>query len=224
MTERQSQLLKELLERYIATAEPIASAQLARTAGVSPATVRNDFAELEGGGYLLQPHTSAGRIPTLKGYQYYLKHFYQPKEPAGPQKSRLKKAGSSASVRELAKELAEMTNLAILVAFAESDFYYTGISKLFSQPEFAERDQIVHISSVIETFDKIQAQLYDNIGKDIRVLIGKENPLSEHCALVTFRASHTSFSPMISLLGPLRMDYNANAGLLAYTRDLLEHE
>jgi heat-inducible transcriptional repressor len=77
LSERQRAILRLLIEQYVATARPVASDALAANPdlGVSPATVRNAMADLERGGYIAQPHTSAGRAPTDKGYRYFVEHL-----------------------------------------------------------------------------------------------------------------------------------------------------
>ncbi len=79
MKERLSTILKAAIESYVDTNEPVSSKLILARAGlkVSSATVRNDLAELEREGFLEQPHTSAGRIPTEKGYRYYVDHLLQ---------------------------------------------------------------------------------------------------------------------------------------------------
>ena len=74
LAERKKKILSAVIESYINTGEPIGSKALINEAGleVSSATVRNDLADLTNKGYLVQPHTSAGRIPTLQGYRYYI--------------------------------------------------------------------------------------------------------------------------------------------------------
>nr|MBU2714644.1 heat-inducible transcription repressor HrcA [Acidithiobacillus ferridurans] len=74
MDERARHLLKSLIEQHIAKGVPVGSRQLARDAGlnISPATVRNVMADLEDEGYLISPHTSAGRIPTRVGYRFFV--------------------------------------------------------------------------------------------------------------------------------------------------------
>ncbi len=76
LDERKIVVLQTLIEQYIATGEPVSSATIAQNSGlgVSTATIRNDLTSLEAEGYLLQPHTSAGRLPTAKGYRYYVDH------------------------------------------------------------------------------------------------------------------------------------------------------
>lgn len=74
LDERKEWVLQAIIEDYVATAEPVGSRTLARKyrLGVSPATIRNEMADLEEMGYLEQPHTSAGRVPSDKGYRYYV--------------------------------------------------------------------------------------------------------------------------------------------------------
>lgn len=74
LAERKKKILSAVIESYINTGEPIGSKALINETGleVSSATVRNDLADLTNKGYLVQPHTSAGRIPTLQGYRYYI--------------------------------------------------------------------------------------------------------------------------------------------------------
>lgn len=77
---RKQKVLATLIDDYIATAEPVGSRTLARkyAFGVSPATIRNEMADLEELGYLEHPHTSAGRIPSDKGYRYYVDRLMRP--------------------------------------------------------------------------------------------------------------------------------------------------
>src|SRR6266581_1565444 len=75
MTERQAQILATIIEQYAEVAAPVGSLMLARLFHVSSATIRAEMARLEEMGYIAQPHTSAGRIPTDKGYRFYVNHI-----------------------------------------------------------------------------------------------------------------------------------------------------
>lgn len=77
MEGRKAEILRAIVEEYIETAQPVGSQTVARSRrmGVSSATIRNDMTVLEREGYLVQPHTSAGRIPTDLGYRYFVDHF-----------------------------------------------------------------------------------------------------------------------------------------------------
>lgn len=81
LTSRQTQILKALIEEYITSAEPVASNQLEKkfNLGVSPATIRNEMAFLTREGFLKQPHTSAGRVPTSQALHFYVDHLMQEK-------------------------------------------------------------------------------------------------------------------------------------------------
>ena len=80
LDERKAAILRAVVEEYIDTAQPVGSAHVVRSAAVavSSATVRNDMAMLEQEGYLRQPHTSAGRVPTEKGYRFFVDNLGQP--------------------------------------------------------------------------------------------------------------------------------------------------
>lgn len=77
LTERQKLILNAIVDDYIRSAEPVGSRTISKRGDVnfSPATIRNEMSDLEELGYLEQPHTSAGRIPSHKGYRYYVDHL-----------------------------------------------------------------------------------------------------------------------------------------------------
>jgi heat-inducible transcriptional repressor len=85
LDERKAAILRAVVEEYIDTAQPVGSAHVVRAPGVqvSSATVRNDMATLEQEGYLRQPHTSAGRIPTEKGYRFFVDTIGPPAQLRG---------------------------------------------------------------------------------------------------------------------------------------------
>ena len=80
LDERKTSILRAIVHEYIATAQPVGSTHIASAPGVhvSSATVRNEMAVLEQEGYLAQPHTSAGRVPTDKGYRFFVDHMTEP--------------------------------------------------------------------------------------------------------------------------------------------------
>lgn len=124
LDERKRMVLRALTDDYIETAEPVGSRNLVRRhqLGVSPATVRNEMADLEEAGYLHQPHTSAGRIPSDKGYRYYVDELMDPWEPGDAERQavlrrvRAARAVVEEVIHEAARLLAEATNYASLVA------------------------------------------------------------------------------------------------------------
>ena len=141
LTQRQVEILKALIEEYIATAEPVGSETLEKkySLSASPATIRNEMAELEREGYIAQPHTSAGRIPTEKGYKFYLENYVAEGRIGDREKKEIRKVLNQdpveLSVKAAARKLAEFSNNAVIAAFSENNIYYSGLAHLLSQPQ-----------------------------------------------------------------------------------------
>ncbi len=98
---RKAYILATVVYEYIATAEPVGSHFLTQkyNLGISSATVRNEMAELEAGGYLVQPHTSAGRIPSDTGYRTYVDSLMPPEELSENDRRRIRDELGDASAR-----------------------------------------------------------------------------------------------------------------------------
>src|SRR6202008_3373921 len=92
MTERQILILRAIVEQYAEVASPVGSSLLAKVFDVSSATVRAEMAELERAGFIKQPHTSAGRIPTDKGYRYYVNQIAEADQKQLPAERRVEQA------------------------------------------------------------------------------------------------------------------------------------
>lgn len=123
LPEREAEVLRGVMEVYFATGAPVGSRTVAERSpdGPSPATVRNICAELEAAGYLTQPHTSAGRVPTAKSIRWWLQTLHAPQPLAGDDGERFTRAllasGDEASVWQRASEfLAEITGQVGVVA------------------------------------------------------------------------------------------------------------
>jgi heat-inducible transcriptional repressor len=122
LDERKSAILRAVVEEYIDTAQPVGSGHVANASGVdvSSATVRNEMAGLEAEGYLRQPHTSAGRVPTEKGYRFFVDHLRQPRLPgrsAEQVRDFFARAHGEAEqmLSETSRLLSNLTNLASVV-------------------------------------------------------------------------------------------------------------
>ncbi len=123
LDERKAAILEEIVTHYVQTAQPVGSVHLARipAIGVSAATVRNEMAALEHEGYLVQPHTSAGRIPTDKGYRFFVDR-QQARSMLGPgEQLRVRDffANSHGELEKMLSDtsqlLSQLTNLAAVV-------------------------------------------------------------------------------------------------------------
>ncbi|MGQ0744910.1 MAG: heat-inducible transcriptional repressor HrcA [Acidimicrobiales bacterium] len=113
LDQRKAAILRAVVEEYIETASPVGSAHVAgrRGLGVSAATVRNDMARLEADGYLAHPHTSAGRIPTDKGYRFFVDQCPARSESLGPPEQRLVAEFFARASGQISRMLADTTRL-----------------------------------------------------------------------------------------------------------------
>lgn len=227
MEKRKEKLLLSIVNKYIKNAVPVASKMLAGQGGfkVSSATLRNEMADLEDEGYLVQPHTSAGRIPTEKGYEFYLDVMARDATKLMVHEEKKLKAAVCEKEwpeKMLAKTLAESSGEAVILAFGKNDVYYTGLSNLFAKPEFRDQNLIYQIGEVVDHLDEIINDIFEDAGEEIKVLLGKKNPFSENCGTVMskYYGKSKKFG-LIVILGPMRMDYIKSIALVKYAKDLL---
>src|SRR5262245_622397 len=113
---RERQILTAIVETYIASGEPVGSRTLARSNkdGLSPATIRNVMADLADTGYLSQPHTSAGRIPTAEAYRYYVEQLSGRAQISPENQERI--AGSFKGVGDIEEILERTSHVLSLVS------------------------------------------------------------------------------------------------------------
>lgn len=224
---RQAAILKTIIQDYTVSCQPVGSHAVVEKHDfpLSSATIRNEMGELESEGYITHPHTSAGRIPTAKGWAYYLEHFLEERTLGKREQRELQDAYQRGETpeeraRAVAKKLAEQTSAATLLAFSPHDVYYTGLANLFAQPEFAHLPLIRQMSEIIDHLDEVLANLAPDI-TELRILVGDDNPFGDACGtiLAPIRVSGVS---VIGILGPVRMAYDANVGRIRYLQELFQ--
>ncbi len=214
ITERQSQILKAIVEQYAEVASPVGSNLLAKVFNVSSATIRAEMAELVRYGYIMQPHTRAGRIPTDKGYRYYVNELTEGQlenEDRRAEKAiaiRVQDGGVPERViRNAVDTLVELThNLGI--ATIGNQLYMSGLSNLFGQPEFVSPG---HVRQVAELLDNLEPWLREVApNQPLNVYIGQENPIGRSAGvsliISRFRSAFSDHS-YIGVLGPTRQQY-----------------
>src|SRR5690554_1731812 len=125
LNDRKISVLQAIIDDYIQSAEPVGSRTIARRykLGVSPATIRNEMADLEEIGYIIQPHVSAGRIPSDKGYRFYVDVLMQPNPVSEQQRLEIRRRVKAKQeeidllIQETSKMLTLLTNyIAIVIA------------------------------------------------------------------------------------------------------------
>lgn len=226
MTERQEAILMFVIESYIDTVEPIGSSFLSEKSSldVSGATIRNELRALEEMGYLTHPHTSAGRIPTELGYKYYVEHLNLEEEVSNETQNLLHSSlvvsqDPKEKIKAFAKFSAELAGNAVIVSFGRNSLYYTGISNLFSQPEFQNYAYTLNVSAVFDECENRISEVYEHIAKNqIKIFIGSENPFGKECSAIVTRFGSEQ---LFILLGPMRMRYKNNIKLISKFHDLM---
>jgi heat-inducible transcriptional repressor len=229
MTERQKRILAAIIEQYAEVASPVGSKLLAQVFNVSSATIRAEMAELERGGFITQPHTSAGRIPTDKGYRFYVNNLSTAEERGlarGAEKAlqmRVQGAGMpEQTIRNAVDTLVELThNLGL--ATIGGQLYMSGLSNLFGQPEFIQASQVRQVASLLDNLQPWLREAAPN--QPLSVYIGRENPIgrSAGCTLIISRfRSPFSDRSYIGTLGPTRQSYKEVMGLVRRAGQELE--
>lgn len=223
MDQRIEQILTYLIEDHIRHAEPISSQGMVRDHGldVSSATIRNWFGELETEGYLIQPHTSAGRIPTEFAYRWYVERLGD-QDVSDTDKRALDIAKASkdenGTAKRIAKACVEMIGVAALLGTEESDTYYTGLTQLFSQPEFKDWSRVISMSAMLDQLDHQLQRLRKMTFERPAIELGETCPFGNACGSVFLTGSNKS---LLIFLGPIRMDYKRALGVMNYVKELL---
>ncbi len=229
---RRKSVLNSAINRYIKDAVPVASDDIAEEFDLSPATIRNIFSELDESGYLKHPYTSGGRVPTDKGYRYYVDFLIQQMELVDDEKQRIlkdckrKMRRLDDALENTSEVISEITQYAGIVSFLEwqDKIFYKGISRILDQPEFRDADKIRLLVRLIE--DK--KRLLDIINRDfsgaVKVYIGSELgfPEMENCSLIvsSFKLKNQP-SGRLAVLGPMRMEYNHIIPAMEYISEVL---
>jgi heat-inducible transcriptional repressor len=234
MTDRQREILAAIIEQHAEIAAPVGSVMLAKLFGVSSATIRSEMARLEEMGFIEQPHTSAGRIPTDAGYRFYVNSLNE--QHANDTQPLLLDRGSKAinarisnhtdradrAIRSAVDSLVELTqNLGI--ATIGDELYLSGIGNLFSQPEFLQGN---HAQAVAQLIDNLEPWLREAAPNEpLNVYIGSENPIGKTSGatliISRFRSPYSDNS-YIGVLGPTRQSYAKVMRLVRHTGAMLE--
>lgn len=206
------------------------SSLLAKVFGVSSATIRAEMAQLEDLGYIAQPHTSAGRVPTDKGYRFYVNHLAtENNEPAAERRAeralsvRVANGGlPERTIRNAVDTLVELThNLGL--ATIGNQLYMSGLSNLFGQPEFVNAGQVQQVARLLDNLEPWLREAAPN--EPLSVYIGRENPIgrSAQCSLIIsrFRSPYSDHS-YIGVLGPTRQSYRDVMTLVRHAGEALE--
>jgi len=233
--ERRKQVLKAIVKHFIQTAEPVGSQTIlvSYQFKVSPATIRNDMMSLEEDGFIFQPHTSAGRIPTDKGYRTFVDEMADYESARVQALSVLQKLQLQYSTEKMREQLYDAVSLLAratnMVSFATTPdnprTFFLGMANIMRQPEFI--GDTVHASEVMEVLERgdnfVTTLSSLNIDHSIKTFIGDENilPQIQSCSIIVTKYEKNGFEGYIGILGPKRMNYAFNIVILEEISKLL---
>jgi len=216
MHERQLEILRAIVDEYVATEEPVGSKAIAERhgLGVSPATIRNEMALLEDAGLITQPHTSAGRIPTNQGYRIFVDRLAQIKPLSPGERRAIESFMSGAhSPDEIAQRtvrlLAQITHQVAIVQIPDQErVVLSGTANLAR----SHHDSASDLGSILEALEEqvVLLKLLSDAGTSINVKIGAEQTTAnlQSTSIVSMGAG----AGAIGILGPTRMDYSGSMG------------
>lgn len=230
---RQAKLLSAIIDQFIQSALPVGSHHIIERGlfQVSGATIRNEMRLLTSEGFLEQPHTSAGRVPTVKGYKVYVKEFMDKNANERAVRAKfetLREQYFQHKDRERVYEaVALLSNMTPNVSFAtvphRERVYYLGLANAMKQPEFAHNAGFV--SGIVEVLEKRLADLIDSIDltDNVQYYIGDKHlcPEFESCSMLVTKYRVRGQTGAVGILGPTRMDYGYNTVALDMVSGLI---
>jgi transcriptional regulator of heat shock response len=233
MNERQSKILVAVIEEYTKTGLPVGSSILVSKYNfeVSPATLRNDMARLEELGFLYQPHTSAGRIPTDAGYRYFVEEIMPDRELSKQEQQTLQKellqlkAQNSRLTRTTAKMLATLSGyVAVTGCPQKNDFSECGLKALLASVDTEELDDLCALAESLDYIDERCDALMEELSDgETKIFIGEENPISntKNYSMIVSQYEQDGERGIVALIGPKNMEYDKNKSLIDYVKKML---
>lgn len=234
LTSRQTQIIKAIVEEYITTAEPVGSEQLEKkyNLGVSPATIRNEMSDLTQRGFLKQPHTSAGRIPTSMGLRFFVDHLMQEKHlSVADEVSTKEKVWDSRHdfdklMRQASLALAEKTKSLSIVATNQGDVYYAGVANILDTPEFFDIDVTRTVLTLLDQQARLQQLFFDRTyGEDpVHIVFGADLgwPYFEPVGMAfSYFAAGNNRRGTLAVVGPCRLNFPYIVPTLRYFSHLI---
>jgi transcriptional regulator of heat shock response len=232
---RKDKILTITINQYINTSSPVSSSFIAEEylLDLSSATIRNVLAELEYEGYLTQPHTSAGRIPTEKGYRYYVDYLMEEIQLLEAEKEHIKAEYKRASLAldslldKTSQVISNTTQYTSIISVDgwDNKLFCGGTSFVACYPDYQDIDKIRSILVALDEKEKLLEIINKKLARKIEIFIGHEMTLSEinNCSLVvsSFKTKEGP-SGRIAVLGPTRMHYERVVPTLNYFATLME--
>lgn len=234
LSDRQKELLKAVIELYVKEGAPVGSENIEKNynLGVSPATIRNEMVRLTEEGYLKQPHTSAGRVPTSMGYRIYISELMKEKDMPVAAEVAMKenlwqqRYQENRLLREAVRALAARCQVLAMAVSDEGDLFYAGAANILDWPEFENIDVTRFVLSLFDEFPTLQQIIGRAVGSDpVHVLFGDELGF-EYLQPTSFvfckYHSKVDKEGIVGVIGPARMNFPVVLPYVRYTSNLIE--
>ena len=229
LTERKLKILQAIITDFIRNAEPVGSRTLSKALdmNISPATIRNEMADLEEMGYLYHPHTSSGRVPSDKAYRLYVNNLMDRYELEQAEKQRIKRelrthmAELERTVRHASELLADITNLtsfATLEDMRDISLFLQGMTRIFAHPEYKTIEQARSFLEMVDDRETLASELADR-DEGLTITIGGENSSRIVPGSSIITATYHVDGRMVGklgVIGPTRMRYSEITSVIEY--------
>lgn len=235
VTQRQKLILEGIIQEYLNLAEPVSSLLLSKKYdfGISPAMIRIEMNRLTKNGYLHQPHTAAGRIPTDKGYRFFVDELLKDEESQSEETTMFQALrnvdDSFLLLQAIARQFASLSSDLIISSIEDQKFLWKeGWVNVLNEPEFEDAGQTIEFIRMIDSLEKnVEELFFDLPPSKVQVYIGRENPFSKTSdfSLIISRfnlVKKGGGQGIFGLAGPKRMAYKRNISLVRTLSEQLE--
>lgn len=234
LSSRQTQLLKVIVDEYIESASPVGSLALEKKydLGVSPATIRNEMFTLTAKGYLKQPHTSAGRVPTSKAIKFYINQLMEEKRLSVTEEVQAKenvwdvRHNLDKLMSQATRSLARNTHTLAIATTDDGGVWSSGYANVFDEIELVNQQICRSLFEFIEEGKRLHELFFKHFTgvSPIEVLFGEELgwDFFEPVGFVSTRVNLGNTQAAIGVIGPVWLDYSQIIPTVRYYGDLLE--
>lgn len=233
LSDRQKELLKAIVEMHVKNGESVGSETIEKeiNLGVSPATIRNEMVKLTEMGFLKQPHTSAGRIPTSMGYRVYIQELMKEKEMPVSAEVQMKqdlwqkRHTSNLLVKEAVRSLSEKLRMLSLAINEDDEVLFSGAYHILDFPEFEDIDVTRFVLSLFDENPALREIIGRALGPDpMHILFGDELGIEylNPTGFVFCRFEGAGKGGVIGVIGPARMNFPVILPYVRYTSHLID--
>lgn len=215
LSEREQNILEALVRQYVASAVPVSSKQLAEKSAyqLSSATIRTVMGDLTDLGYLAQPHTSAGRVPTQKGYRFFVNNCLEEHALSAEDLHRIR---TLTNIRDVLRFISTEAHVCTITAHTDAgDPLLFGLGEILHAPEFQDPNTAHEFGMFIDALVDGMAAYRSHISHEApHIFIAEENPLPQARSISVVATRYGPRQNLVLAVGPARMDYENVTALL----------